>query len=130
MLKKHLFTILFISWMVFVTLLSLFSFSDIDESKIWIPHMDKMVHFTFYGVMVILGTLFLKEKTKKSFQAKRDVKRMFLFALCYGIFIEVLQYLMPFDRAAEIWDVLANTLGAFFGVLLIKKYLSLTTTLK
>lgn len=116
--------------MVFVTLLSLFSLSDVGESKNWIPHMDKIVHFTFYSVMVFLGTLFLKEKTKGNFQAIPAIKRMFVFALCYGVFIELLQYIMPFDRAAEIWDVLANTIGGLFGVLLIKKYLSLTTTLK
>jgi len=118
--------------MVFVTLLSLFSFPDIgiEEDEIWIPHMDKIVHFTFYSVMVILGTLFLKERIKSGFQAKHSINRMFVFALCYGVLIEVLQHLMPFGRAAEIWDVLANMLGALFGVLLIKKYLSLTTTLK
>ena len=51
-------------------------------------------------------------------------------AILYGIAIEILQDLMPFDRAGEILDVLANTLGAIFGSLLIKKYLSRIRKLK
>ncbi len=130
MLKKHLYTILFISWLVFITLLSLFSFRDIDDTGIEIPHIDKITHFIFYAVFAVLGCLYLKEQKKESFQLNREVLKMLGIAILYGIAIEILQDLMPFDRAAEILDVLANTLGAIFGSLLIKKYLSRIRKLK
>lgn len=131
MLKKHLYTILFISWVVVITLLSLFSFPDLDhDNGIEIPHIDKITHFTFYFIFVVLGVLFLKEVKKERFQLKRAIIVMLGIAFLYGIAIEILQYVMPYDRAAEILDVLANTMGAIFGGLLIKKYLSLDRMLK
>lgn len=116
--------------MVFVTLLSLFSFPDDATDVITIPYFDKIVHFTFHCVIIILGVLSFRERNSYDFKLMTTLIGLVLFSISYGILIEVLQYYMPFDRAAEIWDVLANTLGAFFGVLLIKNYLSLTTKLK
>lgn len=92
--------------------------------------MDKMVHFVFHLIFVVLGSLFLKEKTRGAFQLNKVILIILISAILYGIIIEVLQNVMPFDRAAEIWDVLANTMGAIFGGLLIKKYFSLNRKLK
>jgi VanZ family protein len=130
-LKKHLYTTLFISWVVLITLLSLFSFPDIDDGTgIVIPHIDKITHFTFHLIFVVLGCLFLKEKIGEAFKPNKGILIILIAAILYGILIEVLQYVMPFGRAAEIWDILANTMGALFGGLLIKKYFSLTRKLK
>jgi len=125
-LKKHLFTISFVSWLVLITLASLFSFSEDVSSGINIPYFDKIVHFIFHCVLVIFGVFSFIENQNDVFNLKKALNKLVLFSIIYGISIEVLQYVMPFNRAAEIWDVLANTLGAFAGVLLIKKYLSLT----
>lgn len=130
MLKKYLFTILFISWVVIITLLSLFSFSGFDDGGIRIPYIDKITHFIFHLNFVVLGGLFLKEKTREAFQPNKGILIILISAILYGIIIEVLQDIMPFDRAAEIWDVLANTLGAISGSLLIKKYFSRNRKLK
>ena len=132
MLKKHLCTILFVSWVVLITSLSLFSFSGLDtETKVFhIPHIDKITHFVFYLLFVILGFFSYKEKVKKDFLINKTIFILTLVAILYGIVIEGLQYIMAFGRAAEISDVLANTIGAVFGSLLIKKYLSLIRKLK
>ena len=116
--------------MVLITLLSLFSFSDDEVEGIWIPHLDKIVHAIFHFLLVILGILSLKEVLKKNFRPKSDIIKVLGFSIAYGILIEALQYYMPYDRAAEVWDVLANLTGALLGVLLIKQYLSLTSKLK
>lgn len=130
-LKKHIYTILFISWVVVITILSLFSFPEIDnEIGIVIPYIDKVTHFIFHLTFVVLGCLFLKEKRRETFKLNKGILIILFAAILYGILIEVLQYVMPFGRAAEIWDILANTMGALFGGLLIKKYFSLTRKLK
>ena len=114
-----------------ITLLSLFSFPDIDDGTgIVIPHIDKITHFIFHLIFVLLGCLFLKEKKGEVFKPNKGILIILIAAILYGILIEVLQYAMPFGRAAEIWDILANTIGALFGCLLIKKYFSLTRKLK
>lgn len=126
MLKKHLYTILFISWMVLITLFSLFSLPDTGEETLDFPHRDKVAHFGFHFVIVFLGTLFVRERRMSKFKINRGIVQIFLFSAGYGVAIEVLQYVMPFDRTAELWDILANLSGAVFGVLLIKKYLTRT----
>lgn len=113
-----------------ITSLSLFSFSDEGESKIWFPHLDKIVHFTFHLGIMVLGYLMLLQSTVSIEDRKRKVQFLLLFSLCYGLLIEGLQWLMPYDRSAEISDVLANSLGAITGGLLIQWRPSLFEGLK
>lgn len=127
---KRKFTLLFIGWMVFITSLSLFSFSSEGEDEIWFPHLDKVVHFTFHFIIIVLGVLFLNEVVLEKWDSRKKIKSVFTFSISYGLLIELLQWSMPFDRSAEVWDVLANVLGAIMGSLLIQKYRSLIDRLK
>ncbi len=43
----------------------------------------------------------------------------FILAVLYGIVIEFIQDLIP-DRAMELFDALANTVGSFLALLLFK----------
>lgn len=116
---------------MFITLLSLFSFSGFDNTiGVAIPYMDKITHFTFYTVFVVLGYFFLKEREKGAFKSQESLFKTIIAAIIYGMLIEALQYVMPFGRAAEFFDILANSVGAIFGGLLIKKYFSLNRKLK
>ena len=106
--------------MVLITSLSLFSFSVDTEETIWFPHLDKAVHFTLHLVIVVLGVLFIGETEKNVWQWRKKLVFLLFFSLSYGLTIEFLQWVMPLDRSAEIWDVLANTSGALVGGLLIQ----------
>lgn len=111
---------IFIGWMVLITSLSLFSFSNDTEERIWFPHLDKIVHFSFHFGILILGYLFLTERTKNSWGLRKRIGLLILFSFGYGLLIEGLQWLMPFGRSAEYCDVLANLSGAVMGGLLIQ----------
>ncbi|WP_420602799.1 VanZ family protein [Flagellimonas sp.] len=132
MLKNYIYTVLFISWVLFITTLSLFSFSglDLDAGKLNIPYADKVTHFFFYTIFAILGCLFLRERTKGSLGLNKTINLMVFVAIFYGMLIEVLQYTLTTDRMAEFGDVLANTFGAIVGVSLIKWYFSKERPLK
>lgn len=112
-----------------ITSLSLFSFSD-KESEIWFPHLDKIVHFTFYLVLVLLGAFSFREVIKRPSLVKNQGMILFGFSLVYGMLIELLQHIMPYNRSAEVWDMLANFAGALTGTLLIQRYSSLIDRLK
>ncbi|MFS4466927.1 VanZ family protein [Maribacter sp. 2210JD10-5] len=114
MLRKQFFTILLISWTMFVTFSSLFSFEGVDTSGFHIPHADKLVHFTFYFVMAILWVFVLGGHKKKNLL--RPLILAFLFSAIYGIFIEVLQVTLTENRHGDIWDAVANSLGALIGI--------------
>lgn len=112
--------IIFISWMVFVTFFSLFSFSESDTSRFNIPHLDKAVHFTFYFVMVL--TAFFAT-TKGEWQGNQSFKVLFyivLFAIVYGIVIEVIQHVATVDRHGDPLDAIANSTGALAAMLLLR----------
>ena len=126
MLRHYRYTILFISWVLFITMLSLFSFSDmdLDEGNLNVPYADKIVHFTFYLVFSILGCLLVRERTKGLWSMGKATRVIVVSAISYGIVIEVLQYTLTEDRMAEFGDVVANTLGAFVGIGLIRRFFS------
>lgn len=121
---------LFVGWMVLITSLSLFSFSDDGEDIISIPHLDKMVHAAFHFGIVVLGAFFLNEAAPKFWSWTKRIVLLLTFSLFYGGLIELLQWLLPFDRSAEVLDVFANFSGAVLGGLLIQRKHSLIDRLK
>lgn len=131
-LKKNIYTLLFVSWVVLITILSLFSFSsmDLDTGNLNIPYADKITHFMFYMVFSFIGCLSLRERTSGNLGLGKTLIYILFFAILYGIFIEVLQYTVTTDRMAEFGDVLANTLGAFTGIALIRWVFSKKNPLK
>ena len=115
MFKRYGFTTGFICWIVIITVLSLSSFEDVDTERINIPHLDKLIHFFFYFVAAILGILLIRERTKGQFKLSRAIIITALSVIIYGIIIEVIQDTYTENRSGELYDVLANSLGAFFG---------------
>ncbi|MGB3145889.1 MAG: VanZ family protein [Maribacter sp.] len=107
--------------MVFVTSFSLFSFDGVQASRFDIPHMDKLVHFTFYFGVVITGSMaFIVGRVNQS--KGTLLKRLWyllVFAISYGILIEVIQHVFTVNRQGDPLDALANSMGAFSGMLLI-----------
>lgn len=112
--------------MVLITLSSLLSlsFPDDDGSSFKIPHLDKLVHFIFYFVTAILGTLCIREVTKGRKSIFQAILKATLFAIIYGIIIEVLQEVCTTKRSGDILDALANTIGAIAGAFFIKYFFS------
>lgn len=108
--------IAFVSWMVFITVMSLVSFDDDTSLGLNIPYFDKIVHLAFYLIAGILASLYLQsDKTGEGGRKARRIK--FLLGLIgYGIIIEVLQGSLTTYRSAEILDVLANSAGALLGI--------------
>lgn len=121
---------MFIGWVLFLTLLSLFSFSSLDTGAVDIPYIDKVAHFTFYFGFAVLGCMTLRERTRGNMDLIKAMQWALVLGISYGIIIEVLQYTLTKERMAELGDVIANTLGAFAGVLLIKWYFSKERQLK
>ena len=130
MFKGYVYTGGFICWIIIITTLSLYSFEDFDTQEIYIPHLDKVVHFIFYFVAAILGILLIRERTKAKINLSRSVVITVLLVIIYGIVIEVIQSTYTINRSGELYDVLANSLGAFFGAGLIIILFSGKTPLK
>jgi VanZ family protein len=102
-----------IIWTVLITIASLVSFNSIPKVKI--VGSDKMIHFLFYLVFVILWGL---AKKQIYFNRKYDFL-IVVVAIIYGIIIEVLQSVLTSTRQADFYDVLANAIGAIFGLVIL-----------
>ena len=117
--KRHLFALLFVSWMVFVTFSSLYSFEGDDLSSFNIPYADKLVHFTFYFVAVILGSLYVLQLKDRQQVILRKIGILAFFLVLFGIIIEVIQEKLTVDRFGDVIDALANTTGVIIGFMVI-----------
>ncbi|MFW0738636.1 VanZ family protein [Flavobacterium sp. T12S277] len=81
------------------------------------PSIDKIVHFCFHFGFTISWILFFKKELKG--KAPDDFKAYlisFIFSVFFGITIEILQSVLTVTRASDVTDVLANALGALFGI--------------
>ncbi|MDT7829523.1 VanZ family protein [Pricia sp. S334] len=130
MLKTQKYRIAFLVWMGLVTWASLATFPEEDTPDLGIPHFDKLVHFGFYFGAAVLGTLYVREAMHDSPPLTRTLIYVALGTIIYGIIIEVLQHILTVDRQADIFDVVANSLGAIIGVWVLNKLFSSPKGLK
>jgi VanZ family protein len=99
-------------WILFITYMCI---KTIKVHASIFKNLDKIVHFTFYFILIFLifrHLIFIK-KTQKKHQIL-----MVLFAIFFGIAIEWAQYYFTTTRKADFFDVIANSLGAISGMIL------------
>ena len=82
-----------------------------------IPYGDKVVHFTFYFVAAVLGSLFFIETKEVKSVLIKNLKILALSLIFFGIIIEVIQEGMTINRSGDMFDALANSLGVIFGII-------------
>ncbi len=120
MITKHLsgrnLFLLAIFWTVLITIASLVSLNN--APKIYIPGKDKTAHFVFYFLFVLFWFLALKHK----FRVKYFNLLLVIFAILYGVCMEIMQSVFTNNRQADFYDVLANSFGAIFGIVFVNLF--------
>lgn len=96
------------------------SFSLEDGPEIDVPEIDKLVHFSFYFVALLLGGLWIEKSNNLNRKPPVSIKALGFILFFYGIIIEVLQSILPTGRSAEVLDGLANTFGILTGILALR----------
>ncbi len=77
---------------------------------------DKLVHLFVYAILCYLLILgFMKQESAILFKTSPKLWAI-VFSVCYGILIEFLQEYIFIDRNGDVFDALANSLGAFIGM--------------
>ena len=113
MLKKHRYSISFFGWMGLVTFLSLLPLKE--APKIEFTLADKLVHLAFYFIACVLGVLFIREKFPSKFSKTKAITSMVIITILYGIVIEILQHTITVYREGDVFDAMANSLGAILA---------------
>lgn len=92
--------------------------SDIlGTSQVW--SYDKLGHLVLFGSWTFLLGLYLY--VTNEFQL--HLLSIFITGVTFGICIEVLQFLLPLDRNADLFDIAFDSIGCLIGVLILDKIL-------
>ncbi len=75
-------------------------------------HFDKVVHFTFFAVFFILWYIYYHT-------SKQIVFILILISAIFGFLIEWYQLNFVAGRSFDVWDGVADTIGALIGALFI-----------
>jgi len=86
----------------------------LGHSKIW--NYDKLGHFLMFGSWTFCVGLYSYINSKST----SGLWVIFIVGVLFGALIEFLQYVMPFHRDPDIYDLLFDTLGCVGAVWLLK----------
>lgn len=82
--------------------------------------LDKWIHAFLYLSLFILGYIPLKERKGERYPAK--IIFLLLYCLGLGAFTELIQELLLEDRSGDIPDLVANSTGVIFAVVLVRLF--------
>ncbi|HRE41526.1 MAG TPA: VanZ family protein [Ignavibacteria bacterium] len=82
---------------------------------------DKIIHFLIFAVLALLFFISLKNQFKYVKLKHYAPEFALLFSILYGISDEIHQKFTP-GRFPDLYDVIANSLGALFVYIIIKIY--------
>lgn len=107
-----------IIWSVIVFLLLVAPpISIAKEKQFDITHLDKIIHAFLFAVLVVLWSYWLKPKYTSFSKFLVVLSVTAFFSTCYGIIMEYIQLWV--GRDFDVWDMLADGVGAAAGWLLI-----------
>jgi|JI10StandDraft_1071094.scaffolds.fasta_scaffold31135_3 hypothetical protein len=110
-----------LSWTILIAFLCLVKDSDLPSIGIKVSGLDKVVHFGFHFIFILLWAFY--------FFASRKVLTIKLIAtlvfcsFIFGVSIELLQGIYTTTRQADVFDVLSNTFGALVAGSIASKIL-------
>lgn len=121
LVRYHLPVILYL---IFIFVLSSIPGKNLPEINFELS--DKVAHFSVFSILCFLFFYSLKNQYKYVKLQKFAPEFALLFTTVYGILDEIHQYFTP-NRSSDVFDVVADFLGAFVMFLIIKFYLKKTS---
>jgi hypothetical protein len=98
-------------WTLLILVACAWPGKDIPEAPI--AGFDKFVHSSLFIVWSILWLNIVPS----------SAGRVIAVGMLYGLALEFLQQLLPFDRTFDLWDALADAVGVLLGYLIKTKIL-------
>ncbi|MBU2950511.1 VanZ family protein [Tamlana agarivorans] len=104
-----------VGYTVLLATVCLITLNDLPD--VGVSFGDKIFHFLAYGLLTMLwfATFFFNF----NFKEKQAIWYALILAVSFGILIEVLQDTMTVSRALDVYDMVANTIGALLASLLL-----------
>jgi len=113
--RKNSYLLAALIWTCSILLLCLEPANDLP--KIEINNVDKLAHFIFHFVFIVLWYLYFKSSIK-IINYKTPII-LFFVSLIFGILIEWSQKAFTTSRNGDILDVISNISGAFTALVIL-----------
>lgn len=108
-----------ILWIILILILCTLPGKDIPSNSFLDKiHFDKFVHFGLFGGIVLFLSLGIY--WQKKYISTGTLWLLVLIAAGYGLAIEFIQKYWAIGRSFDMYDVMADTLGAIAGVWVFK----------
>jgi VanZ family protein len=105
-----------ILWALFVFIMCVIKLGDIENSPMFFPGFDKLVHCGFFLVFVVFYSLgIIRQHNYSSFPFKYALL-IFALAVAYGGLLELLQAYVFTWRDGDWNDLFADSVGAAMGI--------------
>lgn len=103
-------------WLIIIVVLSGYPGRDLPKAPF--DEFDKLVHLAIYAILSFLSVLGFS-KQSHSFLLNSKLQNFFSisFSIVIGGVIELLQEYVFINRYGDWYDFIANSLGAFLGVI-------------
>lgn len=110
-----------ISWALLILALCTFTTPAFEVPSLFdLIKPDKVAHFFFYAVYVILFQRSFSTMPSGSVYSRNQFSIPLFSGIIYGALIEVYQGLLLPNRTADYVDVIANAIGAVIGWLIVR----------
>ena len=114
MLKKGVF-LASIAYTIFICYISLIRLNNLPD--LHVSFGDKIFHFGAYAVLTVLW--FFSFALRFHYKIKKALFLSVVLSIFFGIILEALQGSLTTYRAFDLYDALANTLGALLASLVL-----------
>jgi VanZ family protein len=108
-------------WLLVLSILSLTPGNKLPEIKFDLFELDKLIHFTFYFILVILMNIGFRLSKNEPFY--KSIVLIIVIGILIGWSIEFVQGEFITNRQFDYLDIFANSLGTVVGMLIYVKYL-------
>ncbi|MFM2307331.1 MAG: hypothetical protein RLZZ367_2000 [Bacteroidota bacterium] len=108
-----------ILWAAFILVLCLMPGKDLPSISLF--QADKLGHFGVYLVLAFLMWFGWRRQTSFTWLHQQAFIKILLITSSYGFVVEILQHLLTTDRHFDLYDALANAIGAIAGSLISVK---------
>ena len=110
---------LWIAWLLLLIILSLTPGNNLPDFSFELFEIDKLVHFTFYFMLMILMNLGFR--TKKNEPYLKSIVLIGVIGLFIGWSIEYIQGEFILNRYFDYFDIVANSIGIVSGIIFYYK---------
>lgn len=106
--SRKTYIMLTVLWAFFILVLCIIPGRDLPSSNLW--QIDKVFHFLFYLILTYLFICIFE-----GYLSILKILGVFVLCCVYGISIECIQGAFLADRFFDVWDIVANSSGAFIA---------------